>query len=373
VTIVVCTPPSVTTTSLPSGAKGQPYNQTITASGGKDAGNFCNSSSFTFTQTAGTLPPGLTLASNGTISGTPTQSGTYGFTVQATDETGHTATRSLSITVAPNVTLFVANTDVVSAGIGGMRKNGAGVFATGTGEGTLVLAGVSGSVTKALLYWNGPTNSVNPNINASVTFNENPVTGVNIGSASSNLWSVIGATHSYSYRADVTSFVTGDGYYSLTNFTKSAGSEFADINGVSLIVFFNDGNSLNNSDVYLTDGNDSNVSSPFEPADWNTALTSVNNTTGFPQLELHVSDGQAALDGALSLNGTQFEPQGEIFAGTSVPQSTTGAFPAWDIRTFGVSGALLPGVHDATLTAPFISDALSVVVMMIKIPLFVAF
>ena len=47
---------------------------------------------------SGTLPPGLTLASNGVISGTPTQSGTFNFTVQANGN-GTSDTRGLSIFV----------------------------------------------------------------------------------------------------------------------------------------------------------------------------------------------------------------------------------------------------------------------------------
>jgi hypothetical protein len=47
---------------------------------------------------AGTLPPGLTLASNGVISGTPTQSGTFNFSVQANGN-GLSDTRGLSIFV----------------------------------------------------------------------------------------------------------------------------------------------------------------------------------------------------------------------------------------------------------------------------------
>ncbi|MEA2662709.1 MAG: hypothetical protein QOH08_2281, partial [Chloroflexota bacterium] len=58
-------------------------------------------------------------------------------------------------------TMTVFNTDFVSAGFGGMRGNGVG---------TITLAGVSGTITKALLYWHGPTNNANPAVNAQVTF-----------------------------------------------------------------------------------------------------------------------------------------------------------------------------------------------------------
>ena len=64
----------VTTTSLPNGTNGVAYNQTLTATGGQKP--------YTWTNISGTLPPGLTLATNGVISGTPTVAGTSNFTVR---------------------------------------------------------------------------------------------------------------------------------------------------------------------------------------------------------------------------------------------------------------------------------------------------
>jgi hypothetical protein len=47
----------------------------------------------------GNLPPGLNLSSSGTISGTPTQSGTFNFTIQITDGQGHTGSINYTATV----------------------------------------------------------------------------------------------------------------------------------------------------------------------------------------------------------------------------------------------------------------------------------
>ena len=66
----------VTTTSLPNGTNGVAYNQTLAAFGGQTP--------FSWTTSSGALPPGLTLATNGVISGTPTTNGTYNFTVKVT-------------------------------------------------------------------------------------------------------------------------------------------------------------------------------------------------------------------------------------------------------------------------------------------------
>jgi hypothetical protein len=81
----------VTTGSLPDAGINQAYTApTLTASGGTVS---------SWTIAAGALPPGLTLATNGVISGTPTQSGTFTFTVQASGS-ATPDTKQLSIFVA---------------------------------------------------------------------------------------------------------------------------------------------------------------------------------------------------------------------------------------------------------------------------------
>lgn len=87
-------PLTVTTTKLPGGVPNQVYAATtLQASGGVPP--------FTWTTTSGNLPAGLSLASTGVISGTPTTIGTFNFTVQVTDSeaTPMTATANLSIVV----------------------------------------------------------------------------------------------------------------------------------------------------------------------------------------------------------------------------------------------------------------------------------
>lgn len=77
---------------LPSGIVNQPYpQQFITASGG--------SGGYSFSRSVGTLPPGLALATNGLLSGTPTSPGQYPFTVQATDSNGATGQREYEIII----------------------------------------------------------------------------------------------------------------------------------------------------------------------------------------------------------------------------------------------------------------------------------
>ncbi len=80
----------VTTPSLPDASIGQAYTAPALAASGGSVSSWSLAS--------GALPAGLTLASNGVISGTPTQSGTFSFTVQANGSPNND-TRPLSIFV----------------------------------------------------------------------------------------------------------------------------------------------------------------------------------------------------------------------------------------------------------------------------------
>ncbi len=72
------------------------YEDTLTVSGGV--------APYAWTVSTGSLPPGISLSSDGVLSGTPTTAGTYPFTIKVTDAGGRTATQATSITVATGVT-----------------------------------------------------------------------------------------------------------------------------------------------------------------------------------------------------------------------------------------------------------------------------
>jgi len=84
-------PPALTCGNPPNGYVNSSYTHTFAATGGTPP--------FTYTISAGTLPPGLNLSSGGVLSGTPTAPGTFSFTVKATDSAASTATANCSIIV----------------------------------------------------------------------------------------------------------------------------------------------------------------------------------------------------------------------------------------------------------------------------------
>jgi hypothetical protein len=92
-TLVIVAPLTVSTTSpLPTGEATVAYSQKLTATGG--------TSPYTWSVIGGTLPPGLTLSTSGSLSGTPGTAGGFTFKVQATDSNNLTATAQLSVTIA---------------------------------------------------------------------------------------------------------------------------------------------------------------------------------------------------------------------------------------------------------------------------------
>jgi hypothetical protein len=94
---------TVTTTSLPNGTVGAAYSQELTADGGQ--------SPYSWSQLSGSLPSGLSMDSNGFISGTPATNGTFNFTAQVTDSNSSSATKSLSLTISSGI-LQVATTSL---------------------------------------------------------------------------------------------------------------------------------------------------------------------------------------------------------------------------------------------------------------------
>ena len=97
--------------SLADGYLGESYSASITSSGATPVA---------YALQKGSLPPGLTLSEDGTIGGTPTQVGTYSFTINATNSYG-TGTRDLTLTVtdgtpAVSYVSFYSFTEGVSGG-----------------------------------------------------------------------------------------------------------------------------------------------------------------------------------------------------------------------------------------------------------------
>ena len=92
--LIVASPTlAITSSSLPSGTVGTSYSTTLAATGGTPA--------YTWSVASGSsLPAGLTLAATtGTISGSPTTSGTFNFTVTVSDSSSSIQTTSVTTSI----------------------------------------------------------------------------------------------------------------------------------------------------------------------------------------------------------------------------------------------------------------------------------
>ena len=128
---------------LPAGTVGQPYNATLSASGGTGPGTY------TWSIVGNLLPaPGLQpLSSDGIITGTPTTLGPFTRTYRVQDTNGVAITKSLALTV--NSALTIDTNDItlpLPAGIVGQPYSAALVASGGTGPGTYRWSLAAGSV-----------------------------------------------------------------------------------------------------------------------------------------------------------------------------------------------------------------------------------
>lgn len=85
-------PLTISTVALPGATVGTEYTATLAADGGE--------APYAWEITDGTLPAGLSLASDGKITGTPTAAGEATITVKVTDKNALVASKSLTLTVA---------------------------------------------------------------------------------------------------------------------------------------------------------------------------------------------------------------------------------------------------------------------------------
>ena len=264
----------------------------------------------------------------------------------------------------------IGDTDYVSAGVSGVGS---------TGTGTITVSGVSGTVSKALLYWHG-INTTSPGAvygSAGITVNGAPVTGDSRGDAGNNCW---GAGSSRTYVADITSLVTGDGAYALAGLASTPGDN---ANGASVVVLFDDGNAANNRDVVLFEGNDSNIPQGYPGDDdgWHASLPGIAfPASGSASLQLHVADGQdfgQPDDGDIDVTG----PGGTVtigdlpdvgrWDGTTLPdaggsRAANGAL--YDIESFDVTPTLVSGDNTLSIDHTGVDDCLGLVVALVDIP-----
>jgi hypothetical protein len=99
---VVTAPLTITTATLPAPALGTAYSQRIQAQGGTPP--------YRFTVISGSLPAGISLLPDGTLTGTPTAPGSATFTVLATDAANGRATKDYTVQITGSVPVITTAT-----------------------------------------------------------------------------------------------------------------------------------------------------------------------------------------------------------------------------------------------------------------------
>jgi len=143
---VVETCPAITLSppTLPDGTSGATYNQTTTGNGG--------TAPYGFAVSSGSLPPGLTLSSDGVLAGTPATNGAFNFTITAADANGCNSSSNYTLNVAPPFPfLFVTNGNAIT--ITGYIGLGGKVIIPGTINGLPVM-----NIGYSAFYGTSPTN-----------------------------------------------------------------------------------------------------------------------------------------------------------------------------------------------------------------------
>jgi uncharacterized protein YhjY with autotransporter beta-barrel domain len=143
---------SIAPGALPDGMVGTAYAQSLSAGLG--------TAPYTYALASGSLPGGLSLGSGGALTGTPTASGSFSFTIQASDAHGATGMQSYALFIAPlpvpvanasNATVFAnSNANLLALSITGAAASVAVV--TQAAHGTAVASGVSIRYTPAAGY-----------------------------------------------------------------------------------------------------------------------------------------------------------------------------------------------------------------------------
>ena len=137
------------------------YSVNFTAAGGVGP--------FTYAVTAGVLPPGVSLSTAGTLSGTPPVAGTYGFTITATDSLSATGYRAYSLLVLANSSAFNILPVSLPAASQGYAYTPVSLTVAGTFTSPVTYAVVSGALPAGMsLASNGVLNGT-PSVSGNFT------------------------------------------------------------------------------------------------------------------------------------------------------------------------------------------------------------
>ena len=186
---------AITTTTLPGGSVGTAYSSNVQSSGGLGP--------YTWSVTSGSLPAGLSMNSNGNISGTPTAAATSNFTITVVDNESPQVQVSANLSITITVQACTSTTNAVLNGhyalmingwkgagnattaVGSFVADGAGTISSGNLDVTDQSKGpMSGTFTGT--YCVGPNNLATINLTLAAPFQGGATFEAALNSADSN-------------------------------------------------------------------------------------------------------------------------------------------------------------------------------------------
>jgi hypothetical protein len=213
--------------TLPAAVKGVNYNAPLTVTGGI--------APYQFAVATGQLPAGLTLgAATGTISGMPSSTGSYSFTVAAMDSSSHSASHPFQVTVSNNGRVAVAVTPLTATVASGGTQQFAALVSN-TSNVAVTWTASPGLISNSGLYHAPPTVSTNTTATVTATSVADPsksgkatvtvtaasgppptlsitttsLSGATTGSSYSNTLSATGGTSPYAWTVTSGTLPTG--------------------------------------------------------------------------------------------------------------------------------------------------------------------
>jgi hypothetical protein len=225
--------------------------------------------------------------------------------------------------VVPTVSGIIKGGNIASVGVGfAARKDG--VVDTSV-DMTISSLPANARVLSAKLYWT-VIGVAFPTLN----FANTDVTGVEIGQSPDTCW---GIGNNFMYRADVTSLVTGNGTFTLTNLLSSLSGP--DGQGASLVIVYKDPADTRNNFIGINEGATIDGAS--------TVVSGFTVGAGFDKATVLtvVADGQNDGGDSVTIQGTSFGG-GDAYPGLD------GAM--WDNRIDDITSLLVGGETSITTT-----------------------
>lgn len=304
-----CNALAIAPSTVANATVGTPYSQTFTLTDGFGTVNYV--------VTSGALPPGITLSAGGVLSGTPNATGTYNFTVTATDASTCSKATAYTIVVScPTVT--IAPTTIPDAIAGTVYSQN--ITLSGTTAGSVTYAVTAGALPTGINLTTAGVLGGNPLVTGTFNFT---ITGTDqYGCSASQAYTLVVNCPTITLSpTTLSNGVVGTAYMGAITSSGGLGATVISTTGILPAGIAIDGNG------FVT-------GTPTTPGTYNFSVTAtdVNNCTGTQAYTMVIDCQTISIDQATL-------PAGTVNAAYSESLTQTGGIGS---GSFAVSSGTLP-------------------------------